>query len=53
MVLKVEVNEHDLVAALCQAGRLNPDQALHRAEIEQAATLIIADFVARWTGGVP
>ena len=28
-------------------------RVLHRAEIEQAATLIIPDFIARWTGRVP
>ena len=34
--LRVEVSEHDLAEALLRSGRLTPEQALHRAEIEQA-----------------
>jgi hypothetical protein len=46
--LRVEVNEHDLAAALQHSGRLTPDQALHRSELETAVAQIVADFIARW-----
>jgi hypothetical protein len=48
IVLRVEVSEHNLAQALISAGRLSPDQALCRHELEQATERVISDFVARW-----
>jgi hypothetical protein len=40
VVLRVEVHEDHLAAALLRSGRLSPEQALHRAELEKAAALV-------------
>ena len=53
VVLDVEVHEHDFAKALTRSGRLTPDQALLRSEIERALALIVADFIERWRGRVP
>ena len=50
---RVEVSEHDLAAALLRSGRLTPDQALRRDELERAAGELGADFVERWGGTRP
>jgi hypothetical protein len=48
IVLRVEVHEHDLAAALPRSGRLTAEQALIRSELEKAVALIVADFIERW-----
>ena len=48
--LKVEVHEHALAATFTRSGRLTPDQALHRAELEKAVSQLLQDFVVRWGG---
>jgi hypothetical protein len=49
IVLQVEVSEHAFAAALMASGRLTPDQAIHRANLQAAVAGVIADFVERWS----
>jgi hypothetical protein len=53
VVLRVEAHEDRLAEALLHSGRLTDEQALHRDAIEQAASLIVSDFIARWLGTRP
>jgi hypothetical protein len=52
VVLRIECCEHDLAEALMSSGRLSPEQALQRGELEHAVAELIGDFVIRW-GRVP
>jgi hypothetical protein len=49
IVLAVEVSEHKLASALMAAGRLTPNQAMHRGNLQAAVAAVIADFVERWS----
>jgi hypothetical protein len=42
--LRIAVPEHDFAGALTRNGRLTPDQALCRSEIERALALIVAEY---------
>jgi hypothetical protein len=48
IVLQVPVPEHKLAAALMASGRLTPDQAMDRANLEAALGAVIGDFIERW-----
>jgi hypothetical protein len=48
IVLQVEVHEHDLAAAMIEAGLLTEAQALSRADLARALARIAAEFSARW-----
>ena len=48
IVLLVEVEEHQIAAAMVAAGRLTDRQALCRAEIEREAAAIIAQWACSW-----
>jgi hypothetical protein len=51
-LLKVEVHEFDLVAALLKAGRLCETGGLQRPKIEQALAKLVEDWTARWLSRV-
>jgi hypothetical protein len=44
IVLKIEAAEYPLIEALITSGRLTPDQALDRAEIEREIAAVVEDW---------
>jgi hypothetical protein len=47
-VLRVPTDYHSLIEALLLAGRLTPEAALDRANVESAVSLLLTDWVAAW-----
>jgi hypothetical protein len=47
-VLAVEVQFDALVEAMVSSGRLTPEQALSRHEVEQQVSAIVEDWRQRW-----
>lgn len=50
VVLPIEVNEHDVAAAMIESGRLDERQALDRAELKRAAEILVREWAQRWRG---
>ena len=51
-LLKVEVDEFELVAALLKAGRLCETDGLQRPKVEQALARLVEDWTTRWLSRV-
>jgi hypothetical protein len=47
-VLRVSADYYSLIEALLLAGRLTDDAAFDRRQVEDAASLVLADWVQRW-----
>lgn len=47
-MLRVAVSEDAVIEALLRSRRLSEDQALRRAQIEQAVAAILAEWAERW-----
>lgn len=50
-MLKVTAPLYPLVEAMITSGRLSPEQALCRAEIERQAAAILEEWVRQWASG--
>jgi hypothetical protein len=51
ILLKVEVDEHELIGTLMLAGKLDEVDGLERARVEQALGHLVADWIERWKSG--
>jgi hypothetical protein len=49
-VLRIELPLYPLTSALLTAGRLTPEQALNRGEIERQAGMILEEWRKQWEG---
>ena len=49
-VLKVEAPLYPLISAMIASGRLSPEQALQRSEVERQAGMILEEWRKQWEG---
>jgi hypothetical protein len=49
-VLKVEVPLYPLISAMITAGRISPERALQRGDVERQAGAILEEWRRQWEG---